>query len=53
MDGQTDITKVLFAFHNFANTPKNNAIKTCLILQWFHITHYEIWHLLTINSCTM
>jgi hypothetical protein len=26
-DGQTDMTKLIVAFHNFANTPKHNENK--------------------------
>ena len=40
-------------FSQFANTPKNNAIKTRLILQWVHITCKEMQNLCTINSNTM
>jgi len=40
-------------FSEFANTPKNNAIKARLILQWVCITCKEIQHLCTINSNTM
>ena len=29
MDGQTDNTKLLGTFCNFANTPKNNTIRKC------------------------
>jgi hypothetical protein len=42
MDEQTDMTKVLVAFHNFANTLENNYIETYLILQRVHIIHNKI-----------
>jgi hypothetical protein len=53
MAWQTDITKVLVAFRNFANTPKNNTITTFSILHWVHRTHSEIRLLCTTHSSTM
>jgi hypothetical protein len=27
MGGRTDMMRLIFAFHNFANTPKSNALR--------------------------
>jgi len=35
MDGQTDITKLIFAFRNFANTRQNRGIYMAYILNSF------------------
>jgi len=53
MDGQTDMRKVLVTSHSFANTPKNNAMRICLILRWVHRTQNEMWDLCTINFSTI
>jgi len=28
MDGRTDMRKIIFAFHNFANVPKNQSVNS-------------------------
>jgi len=48
-DGWTDMTKLIVAFHNFANTPKNctdaNKITTDPLLYWsvFHFWFIFKW----------
>ena len=31
-DGQTDVTKLRVAFHNFANGPKSDLFESCMIV---------------------